>query len=277
MLLTGGETAERLELRNVVLTKFCNVKSAILCYVPWTTSTLTDIPCTQAIEVGIPISQGLQTQKRMHMLQQACESTSKTGRFITVTHPHEMERGWLPQPQQEMLNNAENYQYIRSFDILWMPLIRNSIDFTESVKLFRQRFNQLIRSAFDNVSPSTRKALYSSMVHLNRHDFAEQSDNSEHMIKDLHRCAVLMGLSKEQILDVNTNTLVKKMSAAWLVDGQTDSGYGQPGIEEAMCVLGITTATKTSLPEVEKKIKVDVVDLTEIKSEGNVIDLTMED
>jgi hypothetical protein len=115
------------------------------------------------------------------------------------------------------------------------------------------------------------------MVHLNRHDFAEQSDNSEYMIKDLHRCAVLMGLSKEQILDVDTNTLVKKMSAAWLVDWQTDSEYGEPGIEETMRVLGITTATKTLLPEVKKKIKVGVVDLTEIKSEGNVINLTMED
>jgi len=52
------------------------------------------------------------------------------------------------------------------------------------------------------------------MVHLNRHDFAEQSDKSKRMIKDLQRCAVLMGLSKEQILDINTNTLVKKMSAA---------------------------------------------------------------
>jgi len=61
-----------------------------------------------------------------------------------------------------------------------------------------------------------------------------------------------------------------------LVDGQTDSEYGQPGIEKAMRVLGITTATKTSLPKVKKKIKADVVDLTELKSEGNIVDLAME-
>ena len=67
------------------------------------------------------------------------------------------------------------------------------------------------------------------------------------------------------------------MGAAWLIDGNTASDYGQPGIEEAMRVLHIMAAVRTSTPVVKMEIKQQVVNLTANASNGDVVDLTMED
>jgi hypothetical protein len=110
--LSGGDTPARLIQRGNDLVAFKNAKSAILVCETWITTISTDIPCTQAIEAGIPVSHPYETPKRMRELQEACESTGKIGRFMTITTPGEIERKGLSNFQEKGIKKATDYQYV---------------------------------------------------------------------------------------------------------------------------------------------------------------------
>jgi hypothetical protein len=129
--------------------------------------------------------------------------------------------------------------------------------------------------AFRNVPIHTRRQYYLTKVRRHRFDLANQTERSVALLKDLHRCAVMMVLPNGTILEADKKILVNsKVGAGWLLDGQTSSEYEDVGIEEAMRVLHIMTAGGPSMPA---KVKAEVVDLTGETSGDEVIDLTMED
>lgn len=98
--------------RLTALDEFTDTKRGILVYESWRTSLdrETHLACTQAIEVGLPLNGGNVTPRRFQMINNACATSGKTGRFITIVTPHDMGHKSMRDVQRTAVEKAVPYQ-----------------------------------------------------------------------------------------------------------------------------------------------------------------------
>ncbi|RDI82713.1 hypothetical protein Vi05172_g7122 [Venturia inaequalis] len=212
--------------RNTNFVKFAQQKAGILVVNDWSVNDELDLPCTQAIELGVSINGLGETSKRMHMLQKACESAGKRGRFITIYTPHDMERRQIQPALVTAIQTAESYR----------------IDLLENTKLFRQRFNHTVNDAFAEVDIKTRVTHYTSALKRRRYELNDSNEESYASLQQLHRCAAVMALPFKTVrsIDMKSLTSRSKLSPPWLAAGGISSMYKDAAVAQAMRVLRIT-------------------------------------
>jgi hypothetical protein len=97
------------------------------------------------------------------------------------------------------------------------------------------------------------------MIKRHRRYLMKPTESAAALLQDLHRCAVMMGVPKDRVLQAEHRWLVKQQDCSWVKDEQAFWNYENMDVKEALRVLHITAAVRPSSLTVQAEVKAEVV------------------